>query len=123
MKIASFNINDIKRRLANLLTWLREGEPDIVCLRDLKAADAEFPAEANPASRLSCGLARRDALERRGNPCTVGARIDPCGVAKRLCRRPIPLPRSSGQGPARRFDLAPNGNPCPGLNSTTSSLG
>ena len=28
MKIASFNIN-IKRRLSNLLNWLREAEPDI----------------------------------------------------------------------------------------------
>jgi exodeoxyribonuclease III len=46
MKIASFNINNINRRLANLLRWLREAEPDIVCLQELKAADAEFPAEA-----------------------------------------------------------------------------
>ena len=46
MKIASFNINNINRRLTNLLNWLREAEPDIVCLQELKAADAEFPAEA-----------------------------------------------------------------------------
>jgi exodeoxyribonuclease III len=43
MKIASFNIN---RRLPNLLRWLREAGPDIVCLQELKAADAEFPTEA-----------------------------------------------------------------------------
>jgi exodeoxyribonuclease III len=43
MKIASFNIN---RRLANLLDWLREAQPDIVCLQETKTADAEFPAEA-----------------------------------------------------------------------------
>ena len=46
MKIASFNINNINRRLANLLSWLREAAPDIVCLQELKAADTEFPAEA-----------------------------------------------------------------------------
>jgi exodeoxyribonuclease III len=46
MKIASFNINNINRRLRNLLTWLREAEPDIVCLQELKAADTEFPADA-----------------------------------------------------------------------------
>ena len=46
MKVASFNINDINRRLTNLLTWLREAEPGIVCLQELKAPDAEFPAEA-----------------------------------------------------------------------------
>jgi exodeoxyribonuclease-3 len=43
---SSFNIDNIKRRLANLLTWLREAEPNMVCLQELKAADAEFPAEA-----------------------------------------------------------------------------
>jgi exodeoxyribonuclease-3 len=46
MKIASFNINNINRRLSNLLDWLREAEPDIVCLQELKVADSEFPAEA-----------------------------------------------------------------------------
>jgi MFS superfamily sulfate permease-like transporter len=46
MKIASFNINNINRRLSNLLSWLREAEPDIVCLQELKAADTEFPADA-----------------------------------------------------------------------------
>jgi exodeoxyribonuclease-3 len=46
MKIASFNVNDVNRRLSNLLAWLREAEPDVVCLQELKAADNEFPAEA-----------------------------------------------------------------------------
>jgi exodeoxyribonuclease-3 len=45
MKIASFNINNINRRLPNLLSWLREAEPDIVCLQELKATDTEFPAD------------------------------------------------------------------------------
>jgi exodeoxyribonuclease III len=46
MKIATFNINNVKRRLPNLLDWLRETSPDVVCLQELKATDAEFPAEA-----------------------------------------------------------------------------
>jgi hypothetical protein len=33
MKIASFNNNNINRRLVNLLSWLREAQPDIVCLQ------------------------------------------------------------------------------------------
>ena len=41
----SFNINNINRRLANLLGWLREAEPDIVCLQELNAADTEFLAD------------------------------------------------------------------------------
>jgi exonuclease III len=31
--------------LGNLLKGLREAELDIVCLQELKAADAEFPTE------------------------------------------------------------------------------
>jgi exodeoxyribonuclease III len=46
MKIATFNINNVRRRLPNLVDWLREAEPDVVCLQELKATDAEFPAEA-----------------------------------------------------------------------------
>jgi exodeoxyribonuclease III len=43
MKITTFNINNIKRRLQNLLDWLRAAEPDVVCLQELKVTDAEFP--------------------------------------------------------------------------------
>jgi exodeoxyribonuclease III len=46
MKIATFNINNVKRRLPNLLDWLRMANPDVVCLQELKATDAEFPADA-----------------------------------------------------------------------------
>jgi exodeoxyribonuclease III len=46
MKIATFNINNVKRRLPNLLRWLRAAKPDIVCLQELKCTDAEFPAQA-----------------------------------------------------------------------------
>jgi exodeoxyribonuclease III len=46
MRIASFNINNINRRLPNLLEWLRETEPDVVSLQELKATDAEFPVKA-----------------------------------------------------------------------------
>jgi exodeoxyribonuclease III len=46
MKIASFNINNVRRRLSNLVDWLRAAKPDIVCLQELKATDAEFPAQA-----------------------------------------------------------------------------
>ena len=43
MRIATFNINNIRRRLPNLLDWMRETSPDVVCLQELKATDAEFP--------------------------------------------------------------------------------
>src|SRR5690242_10620757 len=46
MIIATFNINNVRKRLPNLLAWLRARRPDIVCLQELKSADTEFPAEA-----------------------------------------------------------------------------
>ena len=46
MKIATFNINNVNRRLPNLLQWLKAARPDIACLQELKAADAEFPVDA-----------------------------------------------------------------------------
>jgi exodeoxyribonuclease III len=44
MKIATFNINNVNRRLPNLLQWLKSAKPDIACLQELKCTDAEFPA-------------------------------------------------------------------------------
>ena len=46
MKIATYNINNVRKRLPNLLAWLKAAKPDIVCLQELKSADAEFPAAA-----------------------------------------------------------------------------
>ena len=46
MNIASFNINNVRKRLPNLLAWLRQAKPDVVCLQELKTTDAEFPAAA-----------------------------------------------------------------------------
>ena len=46
MKIATFNINNINRRLPNLLAWMRAAKPDVVALQELKASDGEFPAAA-----------------------------------------------------------------------------
>ncbi len=46
MKIATFNINDVNKRLPNLLAWLVEARPDVVCLQELKSTDEAFPTEA-----------------------------------------------------------------------------
>jgi exodeoxyribonuclease III len=46
MRIATYNVNGINGRLANLAGWLQESAPDIVCLQELKAPDDKFPAAA-----------------------------------------------------------------------------
>ena len=46
MKIVTFNINNVNKRLANLVAWLRRARPDVACLQELKATDPEFPVTA-----------------------------------------------------------------------------
>ena len=46
MKIATFNVNNINKRLQNLLGWLTSSNPDVVCLQELKCMASDFPAEA-----------------------------------------------------------------------------
>ncbi|WP_083227809.1 DNA ligase D [Mucilaginibacter sp. PPCGB 2223] len=46
MKIATYNINGINGRLEILLRWLKEAQPDIVCLQELKSENHKFPESA-----------------------------------------------------------------------------
>src|ERR1700761_1807828 len=46
MKIATYNINGINGRLDVLFRWLGEGDPDIVCLQELKCESSKFPKKA-----------------------------------------------------------------------------
>ncbi|MBO3760054.1 exodeoxyribonuclease III [Ciceribacter sp. L1K22] len=43
MKIATWNINGVKARIANLCQWLEQSSPDIVCLQEIKSVDEGFP--------------------------------------------------------------------------------
>ena len=43
MKIATWNINGVRARIDNLLTWLEASTPDIVCLQEIKSVDEQFP--------------------------------------------------------------------------------
>ena len=44
LKIASWNINSLRKREERLLLWLREASPDVVCLQETKCTDEQFPA-------------------------------------------------------------------------------
>jgi endonuclease/exonuclease/phosphatase (EEP) superfamily protein YafD len=46
VKVATFNINNINKRLDNLLAWLAKAEPDVVSLQELKAEQEVFPVNA-----------------------------------------------------------------------------
>jgi exodeoxyribonuclease III len=115
MKIATFNINNINRRLPNLLNWLNTARPDIVCLQELKAADNDFPLRA---------------IEKAGFGAVWRGQKSWNGVAI-LARKSEPvltrteLPGDAGDHEARYIEAAvsgiligclylPNGNPQPG---------
>lgn len=98
MKIASFNINNINRRLANLLGWLREFRPDVVCLQETKTLDAEFPAEAV----REAGYHAVSSGEKRWNGVAILARWEPIVTRIRL-----PGDRTDAQ--SRYIEAAVNG--------------
>jgi len=43
MKIATWNVNSINVRIPQLIAWLREAGPDVVCLQETKTVDDKFP--------------------------------------------------------------------------------
>jgi exodeoxyribonuclease-3 len=43
VRIATYNVNGVNGRLKGLLDWLRETQPDVVCLQELKAPEEKFP--------------------------------------------------------------------------------
>jgi exodeoxyribonuclease-3 len=55
MRIATWNINGIKARIENLVRWLREASPDVVCLQEIKCVDEGFPA--GPIEELGYNVA------------------------------------------------------------------
>ncbi len=46
MKIATFNANSIRSRLEIILRWLKEHQPDVLCVQETKVEDKDFPAPA-----------------------------------------------------------------------------
>jgi exodeoxyribonuclease III len=46
MKIATWNVNSIRRRLPILLDWLADNKPDVLCLQETKVQDKDFPTDA-----------------------------------------------------------------------------
>jgi exodeoxyribonuclease III len=50
MKVASWNINSLRRRQDRLFEWLTRDHPDIVCLQEIKCSDDQFPEMALSAA-------------------------------------------------------------------------
>jgi exodeoxyribonuclease-3 len=115
VRIATFNINNINKRLGNLLDWLAAAKPDVVCLQELKAEDRAFPVAAIEAA----GYGAVWLGQKTWNGVAILAR----GAAPVLTRKSLPGDPADDQ--ARYIEAAvngvliasiylPNGNPRPG---------
>jgi exodeoxyribonuclease III len=115
MKITTFNINNIRRRLWNLLDWLRAAKPDVVCLQELKATDAEFPiAEIQRAGYEAVWRGQKSwngvaILARHRKPVLTRTELpgDPSDTEARYIE-------SAVNGILIGCIYLPNGNPSPG---------
>ncbi|NET03392.1 MAG: exodeoxyribonuclease III [Symploca sp. SIO2B6] len=43
MKIATWNVNSIRTRQAQVVDWLQDNQVDVLCLQETKVIDADFP--------------------------------------------------------------------------------
>ncbi len=43
LTIATWNVNSVRQRIGHLLDWLREKQPDVACLQELKTQEDSFP--------------------------------------------------------------------------------
>ena len=66
MRIATWNVNSVRTRLKQVLRWLAEEQPDLLCLQETKVEDRLFP---------------RDAFSEAGYEATVSGQKSYNGVA------------------------------------------
>jgi len=115
MKIASFNINNINRRLPNLLRWLASAKPDIVSLQELKTTDDDFPSDA--IKKAGYGAVWRG--QKTWNGVAILARkTEPILIRDRLPGDPLDhearYVEAAVKGMVVSSIYLPNGNPQPG---------
>jgi exodeoxyribonuclease-3 len=46
MRIATWNVNSVRTRLDQVVAWLEQERPDVLCLQETKVTDELFPREA-----------------------------------------------------------------------------
>jgi exodeoxyribonuclease-3 len=115
MKIATFNVNHINNRLRNLLEWLEEAQPDVVCLQETKTIDRGFPRKAIRDAGYGVIYTGQSAW----NGVAILAKdVDPIEVRRTLPgddsdKQPRYIEAAVG-GVLIACIYAPNGNPQPG---------
>jgi len=115
MKIATYNVNSINARLPNLIRWLAETSPDVVCLQELKAPQDKFPE--GPIRDAGYGVIWHG--QKSWNGVAILARgADPVEVGRALPGDPDDLHSRYLEANAHGLLVGclylPNGNPAPG---------
>jgi exodeoxyribonuclease-3 len=115
MRIATWNVNSIKQRLENVLAWLKETAPDIVCLQETKCPDDVFPREPFESAGYNVAIHGQKAFNGVAilsklpfDEVTAGLPGDPLDDHARFLEAVI----STGSGAIRVASIyLPNGNP------------
>jgi exodeoxyribonuclease III len=81
MKVASWNINSLRKRQDRLFAWLENTKPDIVCLQETKCPDAQFPVLALQAA----GYHSAYHGEKSYNGVAILSKIQPHDVRAAMC--------------------------------------
>jgi exodeoxyribonuclease III len=56
MRLATWNVNSIKVRLPQLLEWLADARPDVLCLQELKCEEPKFPRTELKSIGYTCAV-------------------------------------------------------------------
>ena len=118
MLIATWNVNSVRQRLDSLQAWLKERDPDIVCLQEIKCQDDAFPRE--PLEAMGYNVAVHGQKTFNGvallsklpfDEVAPGLIGDESDVQARFLEALV----STKTGVVRVVSLyLPNGNPAPG---------
>ncbi len=115
LKIATFNVNNVNRRLSNLMGWLGRAQPNIVCLQELRCTDDAFPAAALSDIRYRAVWRGQRSFNGVATLTNLG---DPVLTRDRLPGDPGDLQCRYIEAAVQGFLIAsiylPNGNPQPG---------
>jgi exodeoxyribonuclease-3 len=61
MRIATWNVNSVRTRLEQVLAWLEQEQPEVLCLQETKVTDELFPEEAFKALGYATAISGQKA--------------------------------------------------------------
>jgi len=116
--IATWNVNSVKARLPNLLSWLTSARPDVVLLQEIKTVTDAFPRLEIEDAGYQCAVFGQKSY----NGVAILSRI---GLEDITCGLPVPPPDGAEDDQARYIEAVvggrapvrvasiylPNGNP------------